>query len=110
MTIRIEAGKDWFLRSTVQGTDWGPFDTEAKAWHHLFGRESTNEEQATYKRAGWSAFQVIIPLKSDESTETKLRSALEEISQQVPHFTAVLVDPTEGYSISLHDFIARALR
>lgn len=59
MAILIIEGKDWFLRSEVQGLDWGPFDTEDLAWRHLFGHESTSEERETHKRAGWSTFQAL---------------------------------------------------
>lgn len=59
MPIVIEEGKDWFLRSKVQGLDWGPFDTEDLAWRYLFGRESTAEEREQHERAGWSTFQAL---------------------------------------------------
>ncbi len=57
MTIHIEAGKDWFLRSKAQGLDWGPFDTEEKAWSYLFGRDPVNNEVEQYQNCGWSVFR-----------------------------------------------------
>lgn len=52
---------DWFLIQFT-GTDHevmhGPFETEARAWKYLFGRDPGPEELELHKNSKWSVRQV----------------------------------------------------
>jgi len=45
--------KEWWLQSDPVKEGWGPFESEAAAWRHLFGRDPCAEDIRQHEEAGW---------------------------------------------------------
>ena len=45
--------KEWWLQCDLVKKGWGPFESEAAAWRHLFGRDPCAEDIRQHEEAGW---------------------------------------------------------